>query len=272
MERQSQNWYYMVIRTKEDLVKKNIRLLAIVIAVAMLGLLVAAAQSANDTAKDPVCGMSLKIEGAAHTAEYLGKTYYFCSEDCKAAFLKDPAKFAAKKAAESPAVEAKKGCGMCCPCCCRMSGKDMSGMKMKMMHCEAPAARVPGAPPVPPAPPASPAAVAPCAEAPECPMMKHAEMPSCPMMAHEGMRMKMKMTGKMPMKPGMMGHMSLGACLMAGKAEIAVENTPDGAVVRIISKDPKAVKMIQEHLAAMKAACAPAACPEVKKTEEKKEK
>ncbi len=186
--------------------KKNFRLLAIVIAVAMLGLLVAAAQSANDTAKDPVCGMSLKIEGATHTAEYLGKTYYFCSEDCKAAFLKDPAKFAAKKAAESPAVEAKKGCCMCCPCCCRMSG-----MKMKMMH-------------------------------------------------------------KMPMKPGMMGHMSMGACLMAGKAEIAVENTPDGAVVRITSKDPEAVKMIQEHLAAMKAACAAAACPEAKKAEEKKEK
>ncbi len=251
--------------------KKNFRLLAIVIAVAMLGLLVAAAQSANDTAKDPVCGMSLKIEGATHPAEYLGKTYHFCSEDCKAAFLKDPAKFAAKKAAETPAIEAKKGCGMCCPCCCGMSGMKM---KMKMMHGEAPVAQAPGVPPVPPAPPASPKAVAPCAEAPECPMMKSAEMPSCPMMAQGGMRMKMM--HKMPMKPGMMGHMSAGGFPMwggmAGKAEIAVENTPDGAVVRITSKDPEAVKMIQEHLAAMKAARDAATCPEAKKAEEKKEK
>ena len=256
--------------------KKNFRPLAIVVAVALIGLFAAAAQTAGDTAKDPVCGMSLKIEGATHTAEYLGKTYYFCSEDCKAAFLKDPAKFAAKKAAEAPALEAKKGCGMCCPCCCRMSGMNMSGMKMnmkmKMMHCEAPAAPAPGAPPAPPVPPASPEAVAPCAAAPECPMMTHAEKPCCPMMAQEGMRMKMKMTHKMPMKPGMMGHMGLGACLMAGKTEIAVENTPDGAVVRITSKDPEAVKMIQEHLAAMKTACAPATCPEAKKAEEEKEK
>jgi YHS domain-containing protein len=261
----------MGISTKEDLVKKNFRLLAIGIAIALLGLFVAAAQTAGDTVKDPVCGMSLKVEGATHTAENLGKTYYFCSEDCKAAFLKDPAKFTAPTAAESPAPEAKKGCGMCGPCC----GK-MSGMKMKMMPGEAPAAPAPCAPPAPPVPPASPEAVAPCDAAPECPMMKHAERPCCPMMAHEGMRMKMKMMRKMPMKPGLMGHMTMGACPMsggmAGKAEIAIENTPDGAVVRITSKDPAAVKMIQEHLAAMKAACAPATCPEAKKAEEKKEK
>ena len=59
------------------------------------------------------------------------------------------------------------------------------------------------------------------------------------------------------MKPGMMRPMAGGPCPLcaglAGKAEIVVENTPDGAVVRISSKDPATVKMIQEHLAAVKA-------------------
>ena len=43
--------------------------------------------------RDPVCGMS--VEGARGiTAEHGGKTYYFCSQQCKATFEKDPAKYA----------------------------------------------------------------------------------------------------------------------------------------------------------------------------------
>jgi YHS domain-containing protein len=34
-------------------------------------------------------------EKTPHTV-YLGRTYYFCSEDCKREFLKQPAKFAQK--------------------------------------------------------------------------------------------------------------------------------------------------------------------------------
>lgn len=243
--------------------KKNFKLLAILAAVVLLGLYAAAQPAGDDTAKDPVCGMSVKIAGAAHTAEYLGKAYYFCSEDCKTAFLKEPAKFTLKEVAETPAPAAKKCCGMCC-CqgCCKMSG-------MKMMPGQAPA---PGAPPVPPVPPV---AVVSGAATPECPMMKDAPMPCCPKMGHEGMRMK-KMHG-MPMKHGMMGHGMEGGCPMcggmAGKADISIENTPDGAVVKITSKDPEAVKKIQEHLAKMKAACSkPATCPEAAKAEEKTEK
>ena len=57
---------------------------------------------------------------------------------------------------------------------------------------------------------------------------------------------------------------------VAGKADIVVENTPDGAVVRISSKDPETVKMIQEHLAAMKSAKDSGECPKAKKADEKK--
>jgi len=60
----------------------------------------------GQTAKDPVCGMSVDIDHAKFTSSYGGKTIYFCSEACKRAFDKDPAKFATA-AAEEP-LEALK--------------------------------------------------------------------------------------------------------------------------------------------------------------------
>jgi Cu+-exporting ATPase len=237
--------------------KKNFRLWAIFAVVVLLGLYAVGRPAGEDMAKDPVCGMSVRIAGAAHTAEHIGKTCYFCSENCKTAFLKEPAKFALKEVSETSAPAEHKCSGTCCQAGCKMSG-------MKMMHGQALAPGVPPAPPVPPVP------GAPAAAMPECPMMKDAPMPGCPMMGHGGMRMKMM--HRMPMKPGMMGHGMAGGCPMcggmAGKAEIAVENTKDGVVVKIISKDPEAVKMIQEHLAKMKAACEPATCPEHEKVKE----
>ena len=82
--------------------------------------------------------------------------------------------------------------------------------------------------------------------------------------------MEMKKMHGMPMNHGMKGHGMAGGCPMcggmAGKADIVIENTPDGAVVKITSKDPEAVKKIQEHLAKMKAACCkPATSPEQEK-------
>ena len=44
--------------------------------------------------KDVVCGMQIdptKAKGGK--SEYKGKTYYFCSEDCKKKFDKEPAKY-----------------------------------------------------------------------------------------------------------------------------------------------------------------------------------
>ncbi len=44
-------------------------------------------------AKDPVCDMEVDDESAAATAQYRGKTYYFCSTGCKAEFEKTPEKY-----------------------------------------------------------------------------------------------------------------------------------------------------------------------------------
>ncbi|HSH75581.1 MAG TPA: XdhC family protein [Longimicrobiales bacterium] len=38
------------------------------------------------SAVDPVCGMSVAIEGAAHTHDHGGRTYYFCCGGCRARF------------------------------------------------------------------------------------------------------------------------------------------------------------------------------------------
>lgn len=46
-------------------------------------------------AVDPVCGMSVDVAGARHTADAGGVTYYFCCANCRARFLKDPRAFGA---------------------------------------------------------------------------------------------------------------------------------------------------------------------------------
>lgn len=40
--------------------------------------------------KDPVCGMMIEPDDAVASVEHEGKTYYFCSQDCKEAFEEDP--------------------------------------------------------------------------------------------------------------------------------------------------------------------------------------
>jgi xanthine dehydrogenase accessory factor len=45
------------------------------------------------TAVDPVCGMSVAIATAAHTAEVGGQTYYFCCGGCRTRFLAAPDRF-----------------------------------------------------------------------------------------------------------------------------------------------------------------------------------
>ena len=52
--------------------------------------------AATATLVDPVCGMEVD-KATATTATYKGQTYYFCSEDDKAKFLKNPEQYAAKK-------------------------------------------------------------------------------------------------------------------------------------------------------------------------------
>jgi xanthine dehydrogenase accessory factor len=44
-------------------------------------------------AVDPVCGMSVSVAGARHSAEVLGTTYYFCCAGCRTKFLAEPARY-----------------------------------------------------------------------------------------------------------------------------------------------------------------------------------
>jgi xanthine dehydrogenase accessory factor len=44
-------------------------------------------------AVDPVCGMTVSVEGAAASAEHEGRTYYFCCPHCRTAFLAEPARY-----------------------------------------------------------------------------------------------------------------------------------------------------------------------------------
>ena len=40
---------------------------------------------------DPVCGMELNPENAEERSEYMGRTYYFCSDECPNKFDENPA-------------------------------------------------------------------------------------------------------------------------------------------------------------------------------------
>ncbi len=42
---------------------------------------------------DPVCGMEVDIQTATEKAQYQGRIYYFCSEDCRASFESDPERY-----------------------------------------------------------------------------------------------------------------------------------------------------------------------------------
>jgi YHS domain-containing protein len=46
-----------------------------------------------EMAKDPVCNMDVDEKKAPATADYKGKTYYFCAPGCKKAFLQSPEKY-----------------------------------------------------------------------------------------------------------------------------------------------------------------------------------
>lgn len=46
---------------------------------------------------DPVCGMEIEMEDAVSGKEYRGTTYYFCSDECREEFDKNPEKFAEKR-------------------------------------------------------------------------------------------------------------------------------------------------------------------------------
>jgi xanthine dehydrogenase accessory factor len=50
-------------------------------------------------AVDPICGMTVEVATARHTAEHAGRVYYFCCGGCRERFLAAPERFAAGGAA-----------------------------------------------------------------------------------------------------------------------------------------------------------------------------
>ena len=70
--------------------------------------------AAPEKATDPVCGMSVTIEGARHTFEHQGKTQYFCCNGCRTKFEADPEKYLAPKEARKE-PEAPAGTIYTCP-------------------------------------------------------------------------------------------------------------------------------------------------------------
>lgn len=58
-----------------------------------------AQRPAPEEETDPVCGMSVRVSTARHTAEHAGRTYYFCGPGCRAGFLADPARYGASAGA-----------------------------------------------------------------------------------------------------------------------------------------------------------------------------
>lgn len=55
----------------------------------------AEASDAGREAVDPVCGMTVAMDGARHTATFAGATFYFCCGGCRERFSADPAQYAA---------------------------------------------------------------------------------------------------------------------------------------------------------------------------------
>jgi len=150
---------------------KHFKMAAILAGAAFLLVLAGfAMQAAADSAKDPVCGMTVKKADARYTYEYKGTTYYFCSQGCKDSFAKEPEKYLMPVAAK-PAGQ-------------------MGMMHGQMMGQQAKAGEQMGC-----------------------------DMQNCPMMLAD--------------------------------VEKKVQNTPNGVIITVTSKNAETVKKLQEHAAKM---------------------
>lgn len=125
--------------SEEVYVSKRTKILALFLAISFsLVLFGIAQQQAEETVTCPVSGKEIKKSEAKATYEYEGKTYYFCSEKCKEAFIKNPEKYTQEKAEMKevytcpmhPEVKADKP-GKCPQCGMKLEKKMM---KMEQMH------------------------------------------------------------------------------------------------------------------------------------------
>ncbi len=113
------------------------KILALLVALSFIVVLSGVAlQQTEETVTCPVCGKEIKKSEAKVTYEYKGKTYYFCCEKCKEAFIKNPEKSIEKKAEMKevytcpmhPEVKSDKP-GKCSKC-----GMNLEKKKMPMEH------------------------------------------------------------------------------------------------------------------------------------------
>lgn len=71
--------------------------------------------SDHGKAVDPVCGMSVVVDGAAHTSDHDGTHYVFCSAGCKSRFDTRPALFLAGDNGKGRAASGDEGVVYTCP-------------------------------------------------------------------------------------------------------------------------------------------------------------
>jgi Cu+-exporting ATPase len=70
---------------------------------------------ASAGAVDPVCGMTVDPHTTAHRHSYQGRTYYFCSDGCRAKFAAEPEKYLSAKDSTPPSAPVPEGTIYTCP-------------------------------------------------------------------------------------------------------------------------------------------------------------
>jgi len=78
--------------------KKHSKVLVLLFGFVLVLALTGMAQQSNETVTCATTGKTMKKSEAKATYEYKGKTYYFCCDGCKEAFVKEPEKYIEKKA------------------------------------------------------------------------------------------------------------------------------------------------------------------------------
>ena len=78
--------------------RKHSKMLVVLLGFVLVFALTGLAQQADETVTCATTGKTIKKSEAKAAYEYMGKTYYFCCEGCKNAFVENPEKYTQKKA------------------------------------------------------------------------------------------------------------------------------------------------------------------------------
>ncbi len=74
-----------------------------------------AESAVSPQSRDPVCGMTVDTEAAKHHAQFGGKTYHFCSANCKSKFEADPVRYTKTSEPQSTIAPPASGTIYTCP-------------------------------------------------------------------------------------------------------------------------------------------------------------